>query len=72
MSKDMTPKQVEWLLVLDQCPTGYLSRQMSKPPTIVMNALLKKGLCTNIMDTFWKITDLGREVAAEIKAKDIH
>ena len=42
-------------------PNKVLSVVYDKPPASVMKALKRKGLCLNIMDTFWKITNEGRE-----------
>lgn len=66
----LTVKQKEWLLELwkasEYCPSKMLSVVNDKPPTIVMRALEKKGLCKDIMGTFWSITDDGREYAKTI------
>lgn len=66
----LTAKQQEWLLKLwkasEYSPIKALSVVNDKPPTIVMRALEKKGLCKDIMGTFWSITDDGREHAKTI------
>lgn len=70
----MTPKQKEWLLKLweaDQYSgdTGvnmWLFVVVDKPPTVVMRALEKKGYCRDIMQTFWEITEEGRQAATTI------
>lgn len=66
----MTPSQKNWLLELwkaDQYkPSKCLAVQIDKPPTRTMRALAGMGYCTDIMGTFWKITDAGREAAKTI------
>ncbi len=70
----MTPKQKEWLLKLWEADAfggasgnkKWLSVTVDKPPTVVMRALEKKGYCRDIMQTFWEITEEGREAAKTI------
>lgn len=42
-------------------PNKVLSVVYDRPPATVMKALERKGLCQNVMDTFWKITNEGRQ-----------
>lgn len=67
---NLTPKQKHWLLELwkvNQYTSGkMLSVQYDKPPTRIMKALQEKGLCKDIMGTFWEITEEGNEVAKTI------
>lgn len=66
----MTTSQKEWLLKLwtaDQySPSGTLSVVYDKTPTRVMRGLESLGYCKDIMGTFWKITDAGKEAAKTI------
>lgn len=66
----MTPSQKKWLLALWQAdqyrPSGSLSRVYDKPPTRTMNGLAELGYCEDIMGTFWKITEEGRDAAKTI------
>lgn len=66
----MTQSQKEWLLKLreaDQCCTsGTLSVVYDRPPTAVMRRLESLGYCKDIMGTFWRITDAGKEAAKTI------
>ncbi|WP_159124694.1 hypothetical protein [Enterobacter roggenkampii] len=67
---NLTVKQKEWLLELwkasEYSPIKALSVIYDKPPTTVMRALEKKGLCKDIMGTFWKITEEGKNYAKTI------
>lgn len=66
----MTVSQKEWLLKLwfaDQySPSGTLSVVYDNTPTRVMRKLEDLGYCTDIMGTFWKITEAGKEAAKTI------
>lgn len=66
----MTAAQNKWLLKLweaDQSrPSGSLSVVYDKTPTRVFKGLAAMGYCEDIMGTFWKITDGGREAAKAI------
>ena len=54
-----TKHQAHWLKEL--AIKRSLTVQYDKPPMRVMNALAAKGLCKNIMDTFFEITPAGDE-----------
>lgn len=66
----LTASQKHWLLELwkaDNYTAGkWLSVQVDRPPTSVMRALEKKGLCKDVMGTFWAITEAGKDAATEI------
>lgn len=51
----------EWLVKMASGFQGKLSLLVDKPPRRTMNSLVKKGLATDIMGTFWEVTPLGRE-----------
>ncbi|MEB6533255.1 hypothetical protein MXM51_01655 [Pantoea stewartii] len=55
----LTKPQKLWLKRMDE--KGSLSVRMDKPPLRVMYELQEKGLCKNIMDTFFDITEEGRK-----------
>lgn len=61
MSIKLTPKEAEMLTKISQSRTGYLSVLVDKPNTRVANSLVAKGLARNVMDTFYHITDAGKE-----------
>ena len=65
MTHQLTAKQEYWLIRLygkdqEASPNRWLSVTVDKPPGQVMRALEKKGLCKDIMGTFWSITEEGK------------
>ena len=58
----LTEAQKKWLVELAKPENkSGLSVVYQRPPPIVMHALKRKGFCRNIYDTFWVITEKGRE-----------
>ena len=59
MKVKLTGSQHYWLKRMEE--RGQLSDMFDKPPLRVMNNLASKGLCKNIMNTFFEITEEGIE-----------
>lgn len=57
----LTANEIEWLVKMSTSFQGKVSAIVDKPPRRTMNSLVSKGMAVNIMDTFWEITDVGRE-----------
>lgn len=55
----LTNIQIFWLRKMSE--RARLSARLDNPPLRVMNNLARKGLCKNIMDTFFEITEEGKE-----------
>lgn len=64
MNVKLTPKEAEMLTKIARSKTGYISVLVDKPNTRVANSLVAKGLAKNVMDTFYHITDAGKELVA--------
>jgi hypothetical protein len=59
---NLTEKQLLLLVEMQNSRTGFVNRIDSTPADLrVLSTLVKKGLSENIMDTFWKLTDAGRQ-----------
>lgn len=56
----LTAREAEMLVAMAKKSGQQLSLMIDKPNTRVVNSLVKKGMATDIMGTFWKITDAGR------------
>ena len=59
MNMTMTKSQKLWLKKMGE--KGRLSAMFDKPPLRVMNNLAQMGFCQNIMDTFFEITEEGKD-----------
>jgi hypothetical protein len=57
----LTPLEKEWLVRLATSTGKRLSLLIDAPPKRVMNGLVKKGFATDIMGTFWELTELGQQ-----------
>jgi hypothetical protein len=57
----LTPLEKEWLVRLATSTRKRLSLLIDAPPKRVMNGLVKKGVATDIMGTFWELTELGQQ-----------
>ncbi|MHD0644351.1 hypothetical protein ACYPKM_01775 [Pseudomonas aeruginosa] len=66
----LTEKQEALILLAFSSPMfKQVSVTVQKPNISVCNALVKKGIFKNIMDTFYALTDEGLKIAAELAAK---
>lgn len=66
----LTEKQEALILLAFSAPMfKQVSVTMDKPNISVCNALVKKGIFKNVMDTFYQLTEEGLKVAAELAAK---
>lgn len=57
----LSPGEKEWLVKMCTATRKELSLLVDQPPKRTMNSLVKKGMATDIMGTFWRITPLGEQ-----------
>ena len=62
----LTPAESEWLVKLATTRDKRLSLLVDKPPARAMNGLVRKGMATDIMGTFWELTEQGQQRCAWI------
>lgn len=62
----LTPLEEEWLVKMSTSFQSRLSLLVDSPPKRTMNSLVRKGLATDVMGSFWEITDLGRQRCTSI------
>ncbi|URC22370.1 hypothetical protein CHUUTOTORO_02850 [Serratia phage vB_SmaM-ChuuTotoro] len=67
----LTEKQVFWLTEMRDhfMQTISVYHHKPRPPAVLMHKLEDAGYCTNIMDTFWKLTPEGLEKINQLSPK---
>ncbi|HBP6526441.1 TPA: hypothetical protein L6A81_12445 [Pseudomonas aeruginosa] len=60
----LTPKESEMLIAMASKPRQELSFLLDRPNARTVNALVRKGMATDIMGTFWRITPAGQQRVA--------
>lgn len=56
----LSAKEEDLLVKLATKPNQQLSLLIDQPNIRTINSLVRKGMASDIMGTFWKITDAGR------------
>ncbi|WOF81591.1 hypothetical protein P5704_027215 (plasmid) [Pseudomonas sp. FeN3W] len=56
----LSAKEEDLLVKLATKPNQQLSLLIDQPNIRAINSLVRKGMASDIMGTFWKITDAGR------------
>lgn len=62
----LSSKEADLLVTLATKPGNRLSLLIDRPNSRTINALVRKGMAREIMETFWEITDAGRLRATKI------